>query len=90
MAKIHKTHIDAVPLVVHCADMEHIKHIWPRMSDLASDLGLPYQTVAAWKRRNRIPAENDGAIIDAAARRNAVLTYEQLAKARPGRVTNRR
>jgi len=75
---------------VHCADMEYIMQIWPRMSDLADDLGLPYQTVASWKRRNRIAPENDGAIIAAAARRNVVLTYEQLAKARRGRAPNRR
>lgn len=67
--------------------MEHISHIWKTMAELAADLGKPYSTVAAWKLRDRIPAEYDGAIIEAAARRDAVLTYEQLAKARRGRAS---
>jgi hypothetical protein len=64
--------------------MEHIFNIWPRLSDLAADLGKPYQTVAAWKRRGSIPAENDLQLIQAAEKRGASLTFEQLALARAG------
>lgn len=62
--------------------MEHIKRIWPRVSDLAADLNKPYQTVAAWKSRGRVPAEYDLDLIEAARKRGHVLTLEQLAVAR--------
>lgn len=57
------------------------------MAELAADLSRPYSTVAAWKARNRIPAEYDREIIAAAAKRGAVLTYEQLAMARSKRAS---
>ncbi len=62
--------------------MEHIFHIWPKISDLASDLGKPYPTVAAWKQRGRIPADYDLDMIAAAKRRGKRLTLEDLARAR--------
>lgn len=62
--------------------MEHITHIWPKIADLAADLGKPYPTVAAWKQRGRIPADYDLDIIAAAKRRGKRLTLEQLAAAR--------
>ena len=62
--------------------MEHISHIWPRMVDLAHDLGRPYPTVAAWKQRGRIPANYDLDLIAAAHRRGKSLTLEELAHAR--------
>ncbi|MFD2842114.1 helix-turn-helix domain-containing protein [Paracoccus cavernae] len=52
------------------------------MTDLAADLGMSYQTVAAWKRRGRIPAEYDLPLIDAARRRGGRLTLSTLALAR--------
>ena len=69
--------------------MEHFSHIWPTISALHSDLEavkgagqVPYQTVAAWKRRGRIPADHDFEVIEAAKRRGFKLTLEDLAKAR--------
>lgn len=62
--------------------MEHLLHIWPRPADLAADLRKPYQTVAAWVRRGRIPADYDQQIIEAAARRGHVVTLESLAAGR--------
>ena len=62
--------------------MEHITHIWPRVADLAADLGKPYQTVAAWKLRGRIPADYDLDLIAAAKARGMTLTLEELAIAR--------
>lgn len=62
--------------------MEHIFQIWPKLTDLAADLGMSYQTVAAWKRRGRIPAEYDLRLIDAARRRGGQLTLSTLALAR--------
>ena len=62
--------------------MEHIAHIWPTIASLAVDLGKPYQTVAAWKLRGRIPADYDLDLIAAAKKRGHNLTLEALAEAR--------
>jgi len=67
--------------------MEHIAHIWPSIAALASDLGRPYQTVAAWKLRGRIPADYDLDLIEAARKRGKRLTLEELAEARRAAVT---
>lgn len=56
--------------------------IWPTLAALAQDLGKPYPTVAAWKQRGRIPADYDLDLIEAAKRKGAVLTLDQLAQAR--------
>jgi hypothetical protein len=64
------------------AAMNPILRIWPRLSDLAADLNKPYQTVAAWKQRGRIPADHDLDLIAAARKRGHELTLEQLAVAR--------
>jgi len=69
----------------HCAYrliMDHIKHIWPTVGDLAADLGLPYTTVHSWSVRGRIPSERDFDIIAAAEKRGEKLTFEYLAVAR--------
>lgn len=69
--------------------MEHFSHIWPTIAALRADLEeikgagqVPYQTVAAWKRRGRIPADYDFELIEAAKRRGHRLTHEDLARAR--------
>lgn len=63
--------------------MEHIFDIWPKLSDLANDLGgLPYQTVAAWKRRKRIPAAYDLDLVAAAKKRGHKLTLDEIARSR--------
>ena len=62
--------------------MERIFALWPRLSDLAADLGRPYPTVAAWRQRGSIPARYDLEIIRAAASRGHRLTLEDLAQAR--------
>lgn len=69
----------------HCAYfgcMEHISHIWPTIRSLADDLGTPYTTVHSWYVRGRIPPDRDLDLIEAAKRRGATLTLEQLARAR--------
>ena len=68
--------------------MEHIAHIWPTMASLAVDLGKPYQTVAAWKLRGRIPADYDLDLIEAAKRRGHKLTLSALAEARRAAVVS--
>lgn len=62
--------------------MEHIKHIWPTVRELAADLGLPYTTVHSWSVRGRIPPERDFDIIAAAEKRGFQITFEYLATAR--------
>ena len=43
--------------------------LWPSMSELARDVDAPIQTVAAWKRRDRIPDEYWNCVLDAAKSR---------------------
>lgn len=40
--------------------------LWPSLSDLAGDLGLPYGVVKQWRRRNSIPADKWQALVLAA------------------------
>ena len=62
--------------------MEHITRIWPKISELAEDLGVPYSTAAAWYQRGSFPAKRDLDLIAAARKRGGVLTLEQIAEAR--------
>ena len=55
------------------------------MADMARDLNLPYQTVAKWAQRGRIPSEAWGAVIEAAEAKGHKLSFEQLAQANPPR-----
>jgi DNA-binding transcriptional regulator YiaG len=66
-------------------DITDVFSIWPSQADMARDLGLPYQTVAKWHQRERIPQENWLDVIEAAARREKLVTAADLL-----RVNNRR
>ena len=52
---------------------------------MAHDLDLPYQTVAKWKQRGRIPSEAWADVIEAAKFKGRTITFEQLANANPER-----
>ena len=56
---------------------------WPSVSALSDDLGVPYQTAAAWKQRDSVPAERWPALITAAHKRGLTITLEQLHSLRP-------
>lgn len=62
--------------------MENLKNIWPKVADLASDLGVPYSTAHSWCVRGRVPASRDFDLIAAAKRRGHKLTLEELALSR--------
>jgi hypothetical protein len=62
--------------------MQQIFTIWPTLSDLAADLRKPYTTIQSWVHRNSIPARYDLELIEAAKRRGADLTLQQLAEMR--------
>lgn len=62
--------------------MQHIKHIWPTVREIADDLGVPYTTAHSWEVRGRIPASYDFALIEAASKRGKALTLIELAEAR--------
>lgn len=67
---------------MHSERMEHVLRIFPNLADLARGLGVPYQTVAAWKQRGRLPAVYDLRVIKLAKARGEKLTLSQLAEAR--------
>jgi hypothetical protein len=60
--------------------MQRLLHIWPTIAALATDLGLPYPTVAAWVHRG-IPARRYGQIIAAAKAAGHLLSFDDLAGA---------
>lgn len=51
------------------------------LAELARDISVPYETVAKWSQRKRIPSDFWGRVIGAAERRGHNITYPQLAKA---------
>lgn len=54
--------------------------LWPSLSALADDLGLPYGVVKQWRMRNSIPAERWQSLIAAAQVRDiAGITADSLA-----------
>lgn len=65
--------------------IDDIFKYWETLADLARDVEVPYQTVAKWSQRGRIPSEFWGRVIEAASRRGRKLTYPQLAGANPPR-----
>jgi hypothetical protein len=65
--------------------LHDIFQIWDNLADMARDLDMPYQTVAKWAQRKRIPSEAWGAVIKAAEGRGHNMTFEQLARANPPR-----
>lgn len=62
--------------------MEQIFRIWPTITELAADLGVPYTTAAAWHQRGTFPARRDLDLIEAAQKRGSKLTLEEIARAR--------
>lgn len=62
--------------------MQIVPDIWPKWAALAEDLGCSYPTVHAWSHRG-IPPKRFGEIIQAAARRGVLLTFEMLSGAQP-------
>lgn len=59
--------------------------LWPSQTTLAADLGEEDATlVRMWKYRQRIPAEYDVRIVDAATARGLPISFETLARLRAG------
>jgi cell division FtsZ-interacting protein ZapD len=58
---------------------------WSTLAEMARDLDLPYQTVAKWAQRERIPSEAWEAVVSAVKRKGGNITFEQLARANPPR-----
>ena len=55
--------------------------IWPTAAAMAKDLELPYQTVAKWRQRGRIPQDAWIRLIECAAKRERLLTAADLLRA---------
>lgn len=62
--------------------MNKIFSIWPRLSDMAREIGANPIAVRHWKRRGSIPGEYDVEIVRAAGARGHSLTFQELAEAR--------
>lgn len=55
---------------------------WPTRQAIADDTGRNIVTVHSWFRRRSIPSEMDVVLVEGAARRGFVVTFEELARAR--------
>lgn len=58
--------------------MEDIFEVWDTVADMAREISVPYQTVAKWHQRKRIPPEAWHGIIEAAARKEKWITAADL------------
>jgi hypothetical protein len=65
--------------------IQDIFQIWETLADMARDLDLPYQTVAKWAQRKRIPSEFWALVIERAEAKGVELGFPQLAAANPPR-----
>lgn len=65
--------------------LDDIFAIWDPFTTMASDLDLPYQQVAKWKQRGRIPSEFWPGVIEAAKAKGRKVTLQQLADVNPPR-----
>lgn len=61
--------------------MDEIFKLWPSLAQMASDLGLKYQTVASWRQRG-IPAKHDYKVVAAAKLNGKEVTLLAIAEAR--------
>lgn len=69
-------------------ELQDIFGIWDPLTDMAHDLDLPYDRVAKWKQRGRIPSDAWAAVIEAAKSRGHKLTFQQLAAINPPRLNS--
>lgn len=58
-----------MPNTLQPKSFREVLALWPRISDAAQDLGMPYERVAQWAKRDSIPAEYWPEVINAAAAR---------------------
>lgn len=61
--------------------------IWSSLAEFAREIDFPYQTVAKWSQRGRIPPEAWSAVVAAASKKRVVLTISVLARANKPRKT---
>lgn len=55
--------------------------IWPSVSVMATELDRGYDTVLAWRTRQRIPEDSLNDVVQGAAKRGVNLTREQILEA---------
>lgn len=78
--------IDYVRLTIsmssgHAARMTNHSELidqWPSIAELARDMGTDYETVRAWRRRERIPVEYWRDLLVAARGRRIKLSLDEL------------
>jgi|KBSSwiStaDraftv2_1062776.scaffolds.fasta_scaffold913386_1 hypothetical protein len=59
-------------------DISQISAIWGSQAEMARDLGLPYQQVAKWFQRGRIPPESFELVIEKARLKDVALSHAVL------------
>lgn len=59
-------------------NVSEILSLWPDLRVLADDIGRPYHTVSAWKRRGSIPVAYWSAIVASARARGLSVSEKTL------------
>ena len=60
--------------------IEHVFSIWESDAEMSRECRVPYDRLAKWKQRGRVPPEAFPAVISAAKRKRVALSYELLSR----------
>lgn len=63
------------------AEITDVFGIWPSLVKMAEETGHEYDRVRKWRKRGRIPEHAWDDVISAAARRETLITVQQLRNA---------
>lgn len=69
-----------MPATQDISAIEDVFSIWESDAEMAREVGVPYDRVAKWKQRGRIPPEASDAVIEAAEREGVALSMELLSR----------
>lgn len=78
-----------MPVRYSITSIDQVFALWPTQPAMARDVGVPWQRLAKWSQRKRIPPEAFDAVIAAAARKGRQLTPALLNKLNKPRGTAR-
>lgn len=78
-----------MPATHDITEIQHVFSIWASLADMARELDRPYQTVAKWSQRKRIPPESFAEVVAGARRRRVFLSEVVLNRVNAPRKTTR-
>ena len=67
-----------MPATQDISAIEDVFSIWESDAEMSREVGVPYDRLAKWKQRGRVPPEAMPAVIEAAGREGVALSMEIL------------